>query len=251
MSGWVRRLPAGDRTGENVFEDLRAHAARVYSEGGEDGAIARLFERIGVGGRHFVEFGAWDGVHLSNTANLRLHAGWRGLLMEGNPPRTRAGVRSEFVTAENIDALLRRYGVPEGFDLLSIDIDGNDYWVWKALRACRPRVVVIEYNIHFAPDDACTIAYRPDHVWDRSHYHGASLAALAALGREKGYALVYADAWSPNAFFVADEVLPRGVRVRPVSEVTPWKGLRRVPDRLGRPWVEVGRRREGAGYIGK
>jgi len=222
-----------------MFDDLRAHEARVYSQCGEDGVIERLFERIGVRSRFFVEFGAWDGVHLSNTANLRLHQGWSGLLMEGDPPRATQAVRSEFVTAENVNELFEKYAVPEAFDLLSVDIDGNEYWVWKALTRCRPRVVVIEYNIFFAPDQSQTVRYAADHIWDETTYHGASLLALQRLGTGKGYTLVYADRWSPNAFFVANEDLPRGTRELPVVEITPWNHFSARPDPLGRAWQDV------------
>ena len=124
--------------------DLEAHAASVHSQGGEDGVLLRLFERIGTHHRRFVEFGAWDGLHLSNTANLRLHHGWSGLLMEGSDRADGERVRRERIDAENVEALFDRYEVPLDVDLLSIDIDGNDYWVWHALRRYRPRVVIVE-----------------------------------------------------------------------------------------------------------
>ena len=89
--------------------DLEAHAASVHSQGGEDGVLLRLFERIGVGQKSFVEFGAWDGLHLSNTANLRLHHGWSGLLMEGSDRADGVLVRRERIDAENVEALFDRY----------------------------------------------------------------------------------------------------------------------------------------------
>ena len=233
------------------FDDLEAHEARMYSQSGEDGSLARLFDRIGVTNRFFVEFGAKDGVDLSNTANLRLHRGWTGLLMDGDPAdrcpgvfalpadETAARVRAEIVTRENINELLTRYGVPNNFDLLSIDIDGNDYWVWKALESYRPRVVLIEYNIFFHLEERKTIPYDPAHVWDESAFHGASLAALRELGREKGYELVYTDSYAPNAFFVLKSELPKEWDPVASERVARWGEFSDRPDPLGRSWLAV------------
>ncbi|MGD0091560.1 MAG: hypothetical protein ABSE73_16710, partial [Planctomycetota bacterium] len=102
--------------------------------------------------------------------------------------------------------LFEQYGVPREFDLLSIDIDGNDYWVWKKLAAYRPRVVVIEYNASVPPDEAKVMPYDPAFVWRKTDYYGASLLALERLGRAKGYALVACDESGANAFFVAREL---------------------------------------------
>ncbi len=223
-----------------MLDELRNHETRVYSQHGEDGALLHLFSVIGTTNRHFVEFGAKDGLELSNTANLRLHHGWRGLLLDaaaapGDPLVTRA-----FVTAENVNELFARHGVSERFDLLSIDIDGNDYWVWKALDRFTPRVVVIEYNIFLPLDVSCTIPYDPDHRWEeQSHYHGASLAALRKLGEAKGYALVHTDSWAPNAFFVLRSELPADHVDLPLHELTDWGRFPEPPGTGDRAWVQV------------
>ena len=192
-------------------DDLESCSSSEFSQGGEDGVLLRLFEHIGVAHRYFVEFGAWDGRHLSNTANLLLNHGWSGLLMEGSDRADGVLVQREHVDVENVEALFRRYGVPRDFDLLSIDIDGNDYWVWKAIESFSPRVVIVEYNIFFMSETAKTIAYDPNHCWDRDHYglyHGASLAAFEKLGRQKGYVLAYTEPYCPNAIFVREDQLP-------------------------------------------
>lgn len=200
--------------------------------------IERLFEVLGTTGRFFVEFGAKDGFNLSNTALLRLHRGWRGLLLDpGAAPGS--PVTRGFVTAENVNALFREHGVPREFDLLSIDVDGNEYWIWKALRDFRPRVVVIEYNVLLDPLEAKVAPYDPSHAWDGSAYHGASLAALQALGRRKGYALVYTDSYAPNAFFVRRDTLPRGFREPALERVAAWSGLGEPADLSKRTWVRV------------
>jgi hypothetical protein len=223
-----------------MLSDLRRYETRVYSQGGEDGVIARIFACIGTTNRYFVEFGAWDGRHLSNTANLRLHQAWTGLLLDGDGERRDdALVKPAFITADNVNQVFERHGVPDSFDLLSLDIDGNEYWVWRALEGYRPRVVVIEYNIFFGLDLARTIAYRPDYVWDETTYHGASLAALRKLGREKGYSLIHTDSWAPNAFFVLDSELPRDLVDLPIERVASWRFRGEPTDTQRRDWVAV------------
>ncbi len=224
-----------------MLSDLRAHERQVYSQNGEDGTLAQIFACIGTTNRTFVEFGAWDGLHLSNTAHLRIDHGWSGLLMEGDPERRSEIVETEFVTAENIDALLSRYAIPEQFDLLSIDIDGNDYWVWKALTRHQPRVVVIEYNIFFGVGVSKTVPYHATRVWDHSTYCGASLAALEKLGREKGYTLVHTDSYAPNAFFILDRELPDDYEVLAIEQLAAWQWDRNAEPLTpaDRPWKSV------------
>ena len=223
------------------LSDLRSHERQVHSQGGEDGVLAHLFACVGTTNRHFVEFGAWDGRNLSNTAHLRLGSGWQGLLMDGDPERVSDVVCEEFVTAENIQALFAKHAVPRAFDLLSIDIDGNEYWVWKALREWRPRVVVIEYNVFFGIDVSKTMPYDAAHRWDKTMFHGASLAALRKLGREKGYTLLHTDSYSPNAFFVDDALLPEGLIDRPIREVASWNWElgAEPPIPVGRSWLSI------------
>jgi hypothetical protein len=226
----------------DVLSDLRSYEERIYSQGGEDGVLKRIFQCIGTRSQYFVEFGAWDGRHLSNTAHLRLDHGWSGLLMEGSPERRCEQVRQEFVTAENIHSLFASYRVPECFDLLSIDIDGNEYWVWKALRDFRPRVVVIEYNVFFGTAVSKTMPYDPRHMWDKTLFHGASLAALRKLGREKGYSLVHTDSYAPNAFFVADSELPESAIDVPIERLAAWawdEPTAEPPLPDGRAWTAV------------
>jgi hypothetical protein len=129
--------------------------------------------------------------------------------------------------------------VPPEFDLLSIDVDGNDYWIWKAIDGYHPRVVVIEYNIFFGPTVRKTIPYNADFHWDKTPYHGASLAALQKLGREKGYTLVHAESYAPNAFFLRDSELPADYVARPIEEISDWWLCEEPEDELNRPWVSI------------
>jgi hypothetical protein len=188
---------------------------RCTSQNDEDGIIDEIFRRIGTTNRQFVEFGVETGVE-NNTLQLLL-AGWGGLWIEANSSavqtirrnfaeplaQQRLRVQEAFVTAEGIEELLQRGGVPAEPDLVSIDIDGNDYWVWKALAQFRPRVVVIEYNASLGRSARIVQPYDPRAVWDHaSMAFGASLGALEVLGQEKGYALVGCNLTGLNAFLV-------------------------------------------------
>lgn len=214
------------RASPRAMEPLRLirHGRKAYSQCDEDGIILEIFNRIGEGDRRFIEFGVETGVEC-NTA-LLLMAGWSGLWLEGSPAAVetaktlhavavsqgRLTVEPAFVTAENIDALLGgwaggRADAPADIDLLSIDIDGNDYWVWEAIVAVRPRVVVVEYNAGYPPPVPFVVEYKADRTWGRDNYHGASLKSLELLGRQKGYALVGCCVSGANAFFVREDEL--------------------------------------------
>jgi hypothetical protein len=184
--------------------DLTRYERRVFSQNGEDGILEAIFARIGTTTQVCVEFGAEDGSECC-TRLLTERRGWRGLLMDGGYEDPSRDLHREFVTAENIESLLRKYAIPYDLDLLCIDVDGNDYWIWRAIGdAWRPRVVVIEYNAQLGPSRVATIPYDPAFTWARTDYVGASLAALVELGRAKGYTLVTCDSFGVNAFFVQD-----------------------------------------------
>jgi len=209
--------------------DLSHLAQSLYAQGTEESILARLMDRIAPSNRHCVDIGASDGLRNSNTALLLREQGWQGLLVEGSAYRYEklqahygaAGVgtagtgaagnvqlRHKQVQPDQIDDLLADAGVPTDFDLLSIDIDGNDYWVWRGLTAFQPRIVVIEYNPYYAPPERWVMCFNPDHAWDGSTYYGASLASLHHLGKAKGYELVCCDDMGNNAFFVRQDLYP-------------------------------------------
>ncbi len=198
---------------------LSRHEATVYSQGGQDGILAEIFRRIGTADRYFVEFGCGDGSE--NSTILLLQGGWSGLWLDAVPEFTRAAaernreaitggrltVKQAVVTAENIEELLREAGAPASFDLLSMDIDRNDYWVWKAIVNWTPRVVAIGYNAVFPPGISWVVNYEPNSRWDGTSHFGASLTALERLGSEKGYLLVACNIMGTNAFFVRKDLV--------------------------------------------
>ena len=198
-----------DLGASNQKDNFRNSEFKVYSKHGGDGILAYIFSKIGVTNRTFVEMGVEDGREC-NTANLARNFGWSGLLIDANQSWVESAreffkdykveVIHSFVTAENINETLEGGEI----DLLSIDIDGNDYWVWKAISGVNPRVVVLEYNSSFGLHSV-TQRYRPDHKFNpKEHplFFGASLPALAKLSKEKGYILVACDTHGHDAFFI-------------------------------------------------
>jgi hypothetical protein len=187
---------------------LEEHRADVHSQFGEDGMIRRALDVLPEGPSWCVELGAWDGRHLSNTYRLMTEDGWSGVFIEGDTRRCaelRATYRgndrahcinafASFAGSTRLDDLLATTPIPEDFDLLSLDIDGNDFHVWRSLEQYRPRLVVVEFNATI-PNDVDWVQEADPEV-----HHGSSLAAFVRLGREKGYELVATSDF--NAFFV-------------------------------------------------
>ena len=226
-SSYTYKIRAEEFTRELLTQDkykdprsLNRYESKIYSQAGEDGIIAEIFRRIGTTTKDFVEFGSGDGRE-NNTVSLLTTQGWKGLWIEGdNEAVSRARqafadyvgagklrVDSAFITAENIETLFRDAKVSPEFDLLSVDIDRNDYYVWQGIRQFRPRVAVVEYNAIFPPDVAWVVPYDPAAWWDLTSRAGASLGALEQLGREKGYELVGCSLSGVNAFFVRADLV--------------------------------------------
>lgn len=197
---------------------LLRFGAKAYSQNDEDGIIQEIFRRIGTGDRTFVEFGVGAGLECNSL--LLLMNGWSGGWMEARPDNTAriakshaSFLRSEqlrliqtVVTPETVDRRVNDL-VPNGeLSLLSIDVDFHDYWIWEGARAARPRVVVIEYNATWPPPLSITVPNDPAVEWRGSNYFGASLTALADLGRRKGYLLVGCCFAGVNAFFVREDL---------------------------------------------
>jgi hypothetical protein len=193
---------------------LLDHRRDVTSEHGEDGIIEKIFETIGEGSKWCVELGALNGTHDSNVWHLVKERGWNGVLIEADrtyyeklvseyrdtPNAHPVNAFVSFEGENSLDALFARTPMPKEFDLLSLDIDGNDYHLWDSLTVYRPRVLVIEFNPSI-PDGISFVQPR-----DMAVYQGSSLAATVALSKEKGYELVCVNAG--NAFFVQKDLLP-------------------------------------------
>lgn len=201
----------------NDAKRLERYGFRSFSQNDEDGVIQEIFRRIGASGGSFVEFGVQTG--LQNNSRLLLYLGWKGLWIEADAEacgklrksfQTELGsgqlqLRNSFVNRDNINSLIDSAQLGD-LDLLSIDIDGNDFWVWESIEV-QPRVVVIEYNAKFRPPVKWIMEYNLGHRWNYSDYQGASLQSLADLGRAKGYTLVGCCLAGVNAFFVRDDLI--------------------------------------------
>ena len=217
---------------------------REYAQNLEDGIIHTIFAKIGTTNKFYVEFGVEDGIEC-NTRYLLKHKNWTGLLMDGEHANSSLNLCTEFITAENIEELFEKYNVPKDFDLLSIDIDGNDYWVWKAIKQYAPRVVIIEYNACYPWKESKTIPYNANFIWDKTDYYGATLQALVKLGKEKGYTLIATDSHGVNAFFVQDAIAKAHFHVtNPALLYHPAafkgkKNMKHPADLLNRPWVKI------------
>lgn len=199
----------------------------IYSQNGEDGILLYLLSALGRQEGRFIEIGIGDGTECC-CANLALNWGWSGIMVEGDTAAASAArhfyagradtvVKSEFVTVENVNSI-----VPEDdIDVLSLDIDGNDYWVWQAMRASAS-VAVIEYNASFGSVEAVTIPYDPTFMFKQASehhmYHGASLAALTKLANAKGMSLVGCDSQGVNAFFVQRSLLGHRIAEHAVED---------------------------------
>jgi hypothetical protein len=193
---------------------------QVFSQFGDDGIIQYLVHSLPVKERTFVEFGVEDYTE-SNTRFLLIKDKWSGLVLDGSEQnidyikRDRISAffdlcaQQVFITAENINEALVEAGFSGRIGLLSVDIDGMDYWVWRAISVVDPAIVVIEYNAIFGPDRAIAVPYKPDFIRSEAHpsllYWGASLPALQYLANAKGYALLGCNGNGNNAYFIRNE----------------------------------------------
>jgi len=209
-------------------ERLRAREMKMYSQNGEDGIILYLLDRIGVSDRRFVNIG---GGGTSNTTFLLVDFGWSGVEVDADEDALaktrscdgcadgdvlrRVESLNEWITVDNVNQVLEAAGITNPIDLFTIDIDGNDYWVWEAMTVVQPRLVVAEYNAFLGPTRSAVVTYDPEFDRWAKHpsgwYCGASLTAMTRLADRKGYALVGCESNGVNAFFVRRDLLPDGL----------------------------------------
>lgn len=191
----------------NWIKEIQSHNVKVQgdaSQTGEGRTLQFIFDTIGTVNKTCVEFGAVNGYIHSNTLILEKEDGWNRILFDIAPSHAR--VIKANITVEGINAEFHMAKVPHDVDLVSIDINGNDYWVWDALCDFKPAVILIEYNQCLGYTESKTIKYNPFHIFDNTTYFGASLPAMVKLGKKKWYKLVYANRL--NAFFIKEELIP-------------------------------------------
>jgi hypothetical protein len=243
------------------FDDVEFKA---YSQTGEDGLLLYVFALIGTTNKVCVEICAGDGIEC-NCANLLINHGWTGLLFDGSRENVERGrifystlrhvmvwppkFVDTWISAESINGLIAGNGVSGEIDLLSIDIDGVDYWLWKAIDVVRPRVVIVEYENSWGPDRAMSRPNRTDYVGvgkeGKLPLAGASLAAFVKLARGKGYRLVGCNRLCFNAIFVRDdlgvdalpEVSPTRCFTHPMAQTS--IAMHQPTEWTDQEWVEV------------
>lgn len=227
---------------------LRDAEFQVFSQFGDDGIIQYLIHLLGPLEERFIEFGVED-YSESNTRFLLSHDNWRGLVIDGSrahvdhirrqPYSWRHDLTSAhaLVDRENVNSLFRGHGFSGPIGLLSVDIDGNDYWVWEAIDAVDPAIVVCEYNAVFGATAAVTVPYDPAFQRTRAHhsnlYWGASLSALCRLADRKGMDFVGTNGAGNNAYFVRRDRLGP-LRPVPAPEGFTDSRFRESRDRRGR-----------------
>lgn len=242
------------------FDDVGFQA---YSENEEDGILLYIFTVAGTTNKVVVEISSQDG-RVCMASNLIVHHRWRGFLFDGDPsfvasgrrffdrhPATRSSpptFEARWFDRDNVDTLLSELDVPPEIDLLSLDVDGNDLYIWDALSITRPRVLVCEFNNIVPSDRSVTIPYRPDFNWQQlpsrhQFFRSASLLAFAQVSRRKGYRLIGWNALGYNAFFLREDVVPNIFPTRTPGELDQngftaamrkrhWKDIEHLP------WVE-------------
>ena len=203
--------------------DIHDTGFRVFSQNDEDGILLYLFALLGTTNKKCVDiaFASPDG---ANTTNLICNFGWTGLLVcGGKDEATRSNnffkthpdsfifppkVVNEWITAENVNTIIAENGFGGEVDLLSLDMDGVDYWVWKNINIIQPRVVVVEFQQFLGSKKSYTVPYKPDfNRFDfNEDFYGASLPAFVKLAKAKGYRLVGCNNYRFNAFFIKDEL---------------------------------------------
>ena len=213
--------------------ELQDNEFQVFSQWGEDGIIQMLLRHIEIPNKIFIEFGV-ENYTESNTRFLLINDNWAGLVIDGSPEnisyikqdsiywqRNLKAVQA-FIDQDNINKIIAENGIKGEIGILSIDIDGNDYWVWQAIDVVAPAIVIIEYNSRFGKDKAVTIPYDPSFVRSEAHYSmlyaGASLKALYNLGKAKGYSFVGCNSVGNNAFFVRQDLKPTAIKELTVAE---------------------------------
>lgn len=211
-------------------EDLWNIEFQVFSQFGDDGIIQYLVNKLPFRNRTFIEFGV-ENYKEANTRFLLINNSWSGMVMDGSEANVRQ-IRSSriysfydlravqsFITPANINELLLSSGFDPEVGILSIDIDGNDYWVWEAITVVKPKLIICEYNSLFGFEDAITIPLDPNFIRGQGKpfsFYGTSLAAAASIAKKQGYFFIGCNRAGNNAYFLSEEFRS----ISPVAEKT-------------------------------
>lgn len=209
---------------DNWIKNIKSVVPKsLYSQYGEEAFIQFIFENIGTRSKHFVDIGANDGAFLSNTRALLDRHGWKGLMIDG--AHENELVNKHFVTRENVLEILKKYNTPIEFDLLSLDIDGNDYHILeKILTKYKPRVIISEYNAEHPVDESKTIEYDPKFVFEANDYYGYTFLAGKKLAEKNGYKIIHQHS-ALNLFYLrCDELVDPNQEIKVEYSQHKWWG---------------------------
>lgn len=245
----IGSLLAKEVNGKQLVSSLHEAEFRVYSQWGDDGIIQWIISQMPSVPKRFVEFGVED-YSESNTRFLMINNNWTGLVMDGSPENIsrlqrrkwfwRYGLTAAscFVTRDNVDSLISAWAADQAIGLLHIDVDGNDYWLWDAIRCTSPSICIMEYNALFGSERAITIPYSADFRRFDAHYSGqyfgASLAALTVLAHAKGYALIGTNSAGNNAYYIRSDLLNGNLREVELADAFTMPTFRESRDRQHR-----------------
>jgi hypothetical protein len=212
------------------YKNLQDYEFKIFSQWGEDGIIQRLVNNIEIKNKTFIEFGVEDFLE-SNCRFLMVNNNWSGYVIDSSDNNIKRLKHSSmywkydlhavsaFINKKNINRILRESNFDSDLGILSIDIDGVDYWIFQEIEYFRPRILILEYNSIFGEDRTITVPYEEDFFRTKKHYsnlyYGASLPALIHLASKKGYSLVGTSSAGGNAFFVLDTLLNE--KISPVT----------------------------------
>ena len=228
----IGQLQAYFNNKKNSIADLSEVEFQVFSQWGDDGIIQYLIHKLEIPHKTFIEFGV-ENYTESNTRFLILNNNWTGLVIDGSNANIQS-IKNDavswacelyascaFITKENINSLIAEVGFEKEVGLLSVDIDGNDYWVWKEINCINPIIVIVEYNSLFGNALNCTVPYDPLFMRTQKHesnlYYGASLGALVDLAMEKGYCFIGCNSKGNNAYFIRKDKV-NGFQTKTVKE---------------------------------
>jgi hypothetical protein len=228
---------------------IRDYEFKVFSQWGEDGIIQHLTKAVEIKNKTFIEFGVED-FYESNCRFLMMKDNWSGFVIDGSSANIErlketyfywkyhiVGIGA-FITKENVNALLMKSGFDEDLGILSIDLDGNDYFILEAINCFKPRILICEFNALFGATRKISIPYEPDFNRTNKHYSnlyaGASLAAITHIANQKGYSLVGTNQASNNAFYVRSDLLNSNLETVSVEQAYSPSRFRESRDEQGK-----------------
>lgn len=229
--------------------DLDRFNIKVFSQAGEDGVLACLMKLIKPRSNFCVEFGVEDASEC-NTRLLIEKYKWRYLHMDGSFYKdAKTDIKTEFITAVNINLLFDKYNVPADLDILCVDIDYSTYYVLEALdEKYKASVVVVEYNASLGPSEVKVVKRQDDRMWDGTMYFGASLKAITNLLNKRDYSLVYCDQYGISAFYVLNSVLSN-IKIPNVNNIDKIYREPRYGQRNGNTYLGHPPARDGDNFI--